>query len=65
MGRELPIVADEHVQPEFGTGALKVTPAHDPDDFDDRAAATGCQPVNVIGEDGRMTAEAPASATPA
>jgi valyl-tRNA synthetase len=34
VGRELPIVADEHVDPEFGTGALKVTPGHDPNDYE-------------------------------
>ncbi len=33
-GRRIPIVADEHVDPAFGTGAVKVTPAHDPNDFD-------------------------------
>ncbi|MGB3443511.1 MAG: valine--tRNA ligase [Actinophytocola sp.] len=33
-GRLIPIVADEHVDPEFGTGAVKVTPAHDPNDFE-------------------------------
>jgi valyl-tRNA synthetase len=33
-GRSIPIVADEHVDPAFGTGAVKVTPAHDPNDFD-------------------------------
>ncbi|MEX1317327.1 MAG: valine--tRNA ligase, partial [Synechococcaceae cyanobacterium] len=33
VGREVPIVADEAVDPEFGTGAVKVTPAHDPNDF--------------------------------
>jgi valyl-tRNA synthetase len=33
-GRRIPIVADEHVDPEFGTGAVKVTPAHDPNDFE-------------------------------
>lgn len=32
--RSIPIVADEHVDPEFGTGAVKVTPAHDPNDFE-------------------------------
>ncbi|MGI8665655.1 MAG: valine--tRNA ligase [Jatrophihabitans sp.] len=32
-GRRIPIVADSHVDPEFGTGAVKVTPAHDPNDF--------------------------------
>ena len=33
-GRRIPVVADDHVDPEFGTGAVKVTPAHDPNDFD-------------------------------
>ncbi|WP_291414686.1 valine--tRNA ligase [Actinophytocola sp.] len=33
-GRMIPVVADEHVDPEFGTGAVKVTPAHDPNDFE-------------------------------
>ncbi|HKS45988.1 MAG TPA: valine--tRNA ligase [Amycolatopsis sp.] len=33
-GRKIPIVADEHVDPTFGTGAVKVTPAHDPNDFE-------------------------------
>ncbi|SFT53574.1 valyl-tRNA synthetase [Actinopolyspora lacussalsi subsp. righensis] len=33
-GRGIPIVADEHVDPEFGSGAVKVTPAHDPNDFE-------------------------------
>ena len=34
VNREIPIIADEHVDPEFGTGAVKVTPAHDPNDFE-------------------------------
>ena len=34
MNREIPVVADEHVDPKFGTGAVKVTPAHDPNDFE-------------------------------
>jgi valyl-tRNA synthetase len=33
-GRRIPVLADPHVDPEFGTGAVKVTPAHDPDDFE-------------------------------
>src|SRR3954447_6878110 len=33
-GRQIPVVADEHVDPSFGTGAVKVTPAHDPNDFE-------------------------------
>src|SRR6202040_2123746 len=34
VGRELPIIADSYVKPEFGTGALKITPGHDPNDFE-------------------------------
>src|SRR5438034_6127929 len=33
-GRRIPIIADDHVDPTFGTGALKITPAHDPNDFE-------------------------------
>lgn len=33
-GREIPIIADEYVDPKFGTGAVKITPAHDPNDFE-------------------------------
>jgi valyl-tRNA synthetase len=57
VGREIPVIADEHVDPQFGTGALKVTPAHDPNDFE-IARRHGLPSVGVIGEDGRMTAEA-------
>ena len=34
VGRAIPVIADEHVDPDFGTGAVKVTPAHDPNDFE-------------------------------
>ena len=34
MDRVIPIIAERHVDPEFGTGAVKVTPAHDPNDFE-------------------------------
>ena len=57
VGRTIPIVADGHVDPEFGTGALKVTPAHDPNDFE-IARRHGLEAINVIGEDGLMTAAA-------
>jgi valyl-tRNA synthetase len=53
-GREIPIIADEHVDPSFGTGALKITPAHDPNDFE-IARRHGLPEVSVIGEDGLMT----------
>ena len=58
VGRKLKIIADEYVKPEFGTGALKITPAHDPNDFE-IGRRHGLGQPQVIGEDGRMTDEAP------
>ena len=55
MGRVIPVVGDEAIDPEFGTGALKVTPAHDPVDFEVGQRHRLDAP-NVIGEDGNMTA---------
>jgi valyl-tRNA synthetase len=57
VGRRLPIVADEHVDPEFGTGALKITPGHDPNDFE-IGRRHGLGEISVIGPDGLMTGEA-------
>ena len=57
MNREIPVVADEHVDPTFGTGAVKVTPAHDPNDFE-IGHRHGLESVCVIGPDGRMTEQA-------
>ncbi len=57
VGRQLPIIADEHVDPEFGTGALKITPGHDPNDFE-IGRRHGLEEIGVIGPDGRMTEEA-------
>ena len=57
VGRELPIIGDEYVKTDFGTGALKVTPGHDPNDFE-IGRRHGLEEVQVIGEDGRMTADA-------
>jgi valyl-tRNA synthetase len=54
VGRRLPIIADPYVKPEFGTGALKITPAHDANDFE-IGRAHGLDEISVIGEDGRMT----------
>jgi valyl-tRNA synthetase len=54
VGRRLPIVADDHVDPEFGTGALKITPGHDPNDFE-IGRRHGLEEIGVIGPDGRMT----------
>jgi valyl-tRNA synthetase len=58
VGRKLPVIADEHVDPEFGTGALKVTPGHDPNDFE-IGREHGLEEISVIGEDGRITDAAP------
>jgi valyl-tRNA synthetase len=57
VGRRLPIIADDHVDPEFGTGALKITPGHDPADFE-IGRRHGLEEISAIGEDGRMTAAA-------
>jgi valyl-tRNA synthetase len=57
VGRRLPIIADEHVDPEFGTGALKITPGHDPNDFE-IGRKHGLEEIVVIGPDGRLTEEA-------
>ncbi|MCB0860472.1 MAG: valine--tRNA ligase, partial [Solirubrobacterales bacterium] len=57
VGRRLPIIADDHVDIEFGTGALKITPGHDVNDFE-IGRRHGLEEISVIGEDGRMTAEA-------
>ena len=57
VGRRLPVIADERVDPEFGTGALKITPGHDPTDFD-IGRDYGLDEIVVIGEDGAMNAEA-------
>jgi valyl-tRNA synthetase len=57
IGREIPIVADDVVDASFGTGAVKVTPAHDPTDFE-IGIRHNLPRVQVIGFDGKMTAAA-------
>jgi valyl-tRNA synthetase len=57
MRRSLPIVADEYADPEMGSGAVKVTPAHDPNDYE-VGLRHSLSLVKVIGEDGRMTQDA-------
>jgi valyl-tRNA synthetase len=57
MNREIPIVADEFVDREFGTGAVKVTPAHDPNDFE-MAKRHQLPEVDIMGGDGRLTSAA-------
>jgi valyl-tRNA synthetase len=59
-GRELPIIADDAVDPAFGTGAVKITPAHDADDYE-IAQRHDLPVVVVIDEDGFMTDEVPAA----
>ena len=59
VGRKLPIIADPYVKPDFGTGALKITPGHDPNDFE-IGRAHKLDEITVIGEDGRITDAAPA-----
>jgi valyl-tRNA synthetase len=55
--RRVPVIADEAVDPEFGTGALKVTPGHDPLDFE-IGRRHGLPEPTVIGPDGRLNDEA-------
>jgi valyl-tRNA synthetase len=54
VGRPIPVIADEHVDLEFGTGALKITPGHDPNDFE-IGRKHGLEELTVIGFDGKMT----------
>ncbi|MCO1656557.1 valine--tRNA ligase [Pseudonocardia humida] len=54
VGRTIPILADEHVDPEFGTGAVKVTPAHDPNDFE-IGRRHGLPMPTIMDESGRIT----------
>jgi valyl-tRNA synthetase len=55
-GRHVPVIADDYVDIEFGTGALKITPAHDPNDYE-VAKRHNLPAFSVVGKDGRMTDE--------
>lgn len=57
LDRELPIIADDYVDMEFGTGAVKITPAHDPNDFEvgDRH---GLEKINILNDDGTLNENA-------
>jgi valyl-tRNA synthetase len=57
-GRRIPIVADEHVDPTFGTGMVKVTPAHDPNDFE-IGQRHGLPSLTIMDERGVITAHGP------
>lgn len=58
LNREIPIIADEMVDMEFGTGAVKITPAHDPNDFEVAKRHSLALDNIVLGKDGHMTAKA-------
>jgi valyl-tRNA synthetase len=60
-GRQIPVVADSFVDPAFGTGCVKVTPAHDPNDFA-AGQRLGLPSITILGFDAKMTAEAGAYA---
>ncbi|WP_296228149.1 valine--tRNA ligase [uncultured Lactobacillus sp.] len=57
VGREIPIIEDQHVDPEFGTGLVKITPAHDPNDFE-VGNRHDLPRVNVMNDDGTMNDKA-------
>jgi valyl-tRNA synthetase len=57
-GRELPVVADGYVDPEFGTGVVKITPAHDPNDFE-LANRHGIPALNVLAPNATLNENAP------
>ena len=57
-GRRIPVVADAHVDPEFGTGAVKVTPAHDPNDFE-IGRRHDLPSLTIMDEHGVVTAHGP------
>jgi len=57
-GRMIPIVADHHVDPDFGSGMVKVTPAHDKNDYE-IAGRTGLEPLDVMTPDAKMGENAP------
>ena len=57
LNKQIPIVADEHADPEFGTGVVKITPAHDPNDFE-VGNRHNLERINVLNEDGTMNEKA-------
>ena len=59
-GREIPIIADEYVDPAFGTGVVKITPAHDPNDFE-VGLRHNLPRINILHDDGRINENGGAS----
>jgi len=58
VGRKIPIIADEFVDPEFGTGCVKVTPAHDPNDFV-MGERHGLDFINIMNDDASLNSSVP------
>ena len=58
VGRQVPIIADEFVDPEFGTGCVKVTPAHDPNDFA-MAERHNLEFINIMNDDASLNGNVP------
>jgi len=58
VGREILVIADDYVDSEFGTGALKITPAHDPNDFE-VGKRFGLPSISVFSDEGKMNENAP------
>ena len=58
VGKEIPLVGDEHADPEFGTGVVKITPAHDPNDYE-VGLRHDLPIINVMTDDGRMNENVP------
>ena len=54
VNKEIPLIADEYVEMDFGTGVVKITPAHDPNDFE-VGLRHGLEVINVMTDDGHMT----------
>jgi len=58
VGREIPVVADDYVEMDFGTGVVKITPAHDPNDFE-VGLRHNLAVINVMTDDAKITADYP------
>ena len=58
VGREIPLIADKYVDPEFGTGCVKVTPAHDPNDFQ-MGERHDLELINIMNDDASMNSNVP------
>ena len=58
VGREMPVIEDDHVDPEFGTGCVKVTPAHDPNDYE-MGKRHDLEFVNILNPDGTLNGNVP------